>query len=185
MEDGVERTDSGTGQIAKRADGAAGVPPVGAPGTPPTPEQTTESALIEATQKYAFGPGFFLSQLRAFVRERGPGPGERLPALQVHLADGEALDVCHIIGVAPQWIAFAVNDPERPSEGPPTITELVSYETITRVTIQADHRASHIGFDVHRSPGLVHPAISHPPMTAAEALEAAAAEHPLGDETPP
>ncbi len=51
-----------------------------------------------------FGPSFCLGQLGRFVRDRCPDPNEHLPVVQVHLADGEPLDIHHIIGVSPRWL---------------------------------------------------------------------------------
>jgi hypothetical protein len=42
-------------------------------------EAATEAELIKASEVYPFGPGFFLTQLRAFVGEQAPQPTEGLP----------------------------------------------------------------------------------------------------------
>lgn len=84
-----------------------------------------------------FGPAFFLTQLGAFVRERCPMPAEVLPVVEVHLVTGDVLDVCHVIGLAPSWLALAVFD-VRDAQGPPAMrTELLPYAAILRVTIRA------------------------------------------------
>lgn len=97
----------------------------------------------------AFGPIFFLKQLRAFIRDRCPDPSEALPSVQVHLAEGEILDVCHIIGLAPRWLALAAIDMERPAASPRMRTEIVPYWHILRITVRpAGPETGHIGFEV-------------------------------------
>lgn len=107
-----------------------------------------------------FGPGFFLGQLRAFARNSCPEPAEALPSVVVHLATGEALELCHVIGLAPSFAALAVREERRGSGGgaaPPMRTELVPYALITRITIRpgAAGRASHLGFDAGHVPQVV------------------------------
>jgi hypothetical protein len=101
-----------------------------------------------------FGPGFFLGQLGAFARERCPDPGEALPVVEVHLATGEVLDLCHIIGLAPAFVALAVREGPRSGTGDmPMRTELVPYGLVIRVTIRAARAAGgHVGFDVSCRP---------------------------------
>jgi len=67
------------------------------------------------------------------VRDRCPDPKENLPVVQVHLADGETLDICHIIGVSPRWVMLAVRDAASHRDG--MAIELVPYEIIRRVCI--------------------------------------------------
>ncbi len=73
-----------------------------------------------------FGPAFFAGQLRGLVRERCPDPREGLPSVQLHLGSGERLDLCHVIGFAPAWVALAVWE----SGSDAMRTELVPYESI-------------------------------------------------------
>ena len=119
-----------------------------------------------------FGPAFFLTQLRGFVRERCPDPKERLPVVHLHLGDGEVLDVCHVIGIAPRWLALAVRDPEAQGHAGAMRTELVPYETVYRVTIRAVRPAeTHLGFDHGRTPPVFADAR---PRSPEETLRAAA-----------
>jgi hypothetical protein len=62
------------------------------------------------------------------VRDRCPDPKENLPMVRIHVSDGEALDVCHIIGVSPRWVMLAVRDAGNQGDGMPV--ELVPYEII-------------------------------------------------------
>jgi hypothetical protein len=130
-------------------------------------------ALLEP--ECPFGPRFFLTQLRAFARDRCPDPAEGLPVVHLHLGDGEVLDICHLIGLAPRWVALAVRETEG-KEGPSVMrTELVPYEVIHRVTIRAARPAeTHIGFDQGRMPQVFADAEPGPPPSPEEALRAAA-----------
>ena len=117
------------------------------------PEQLEQAALAEATVRHPFGPGFFVTQLRAFARARCPDPALGLPAVEIHLTDGEVLDLCHIIGVTPNWVAVAVNDAEPAAAKPRMRTEFLPYQTITRVTIRiARMETPHVGFEHERVP---------------------------------
>ncbi len=115
-----------------------------------------EAAMRAIEAGVPFGPGFFLKQLGAFLRDRCPDPEANLPGLYLHLADGEVLDVCHIIGIAPGWVALAVRQKDRQSSESTMRTELVPYSMVVRVTIRAgQHGEAHIGFDLGREPSMV------------------------------
>ena len=103
------------------------------------------AAFIRADLACAFGPSFFLGHLGRFVRDHCPDAGENLPVVQVRLADGETLDVCHIIGVSPRWVVLAIHDAANHRDG--MAVELVPFEIIRRVRI-ATRRAENtsIGF---------------------------------------
>lgn len=133
--------------------------------------------LLES--RWAFGPIFFLRQLAVLVRDRCPDPHEGLPAVRLHLGDGEILDVCHIIGVTPTWLAVAVNESERPSGASPMRTEIVPYGMVARVSIRPAQSAEpHIGFDITRRPDVVPSASELRVMTPEEALAAVARQAP-------
>src|SRR5512134_3050886 len=112
---------------------------------------TPEDVTRDSQEEYIFGPPFFLSRLSSFVRDACPDPEEHLPSVEVHLNDGEVLQLCHIIGIAPHWVALAVFDGE--SDGhthAPMRTEIVPYMAVMRVTIRPVRReSSHPGFDAH------------------------------------
>jgi hypothetical protein len=125
-----------------------------------------QTALREVAARCAFGAGFFAGHLGALVRERCPDPREGLPSVQIHLHDGEQLDLCHVIGFAPLWVALAVWE-----HGSHVMrTELVQYELIARVTIGAPGEGRQgIGFDQSHVPMAV-------AMTPEQALRAAGVE---------
>jgi hypothetical protein len=108
-------------------------------------------ARIDAT--LPFGPTFFLRHLGAFVRDCCPDPSEALPFVHVHLSSGDVLDLCHVIGLAPRFVALAVYE----SGGSARVmrTELVPYEAIVRITVRSGKKeGSHIGFSQEQAPAL-------------------------------
>ena len=133
------------------------------------------TAPSEPVSTAPFGPGFFLGQLRAFARDRCPDPSEGLPRVELHLATGEALDLCHVMGLAPCFVALAVRDGS--GSEPQMRTEIVPYSFITRVTIRPLRGAGgHVGFDLHHDPEILAQGDS-----AEETLRAASSlgpEHP-------
>ncbi len=144
------------------------------PGTP-----ADESPLALLDTRCQFGPLFFLRHLGAFVRERCPDPSEGLPIVLLHLVDGEVLDVCHAIGLAPGWAALAVNDTERSPETKMMRTELVPYETIHRVTIRSVRPAEvHVGFAQDQVPQVLSAATAADIRSPEAALRAAATPAP-------
>ena len=112
------------------------------------------TAFTRADLACTFGPSFFLGHLGRFVRDHCPDPKENLPVVQVHLADGEILDLCHIIGVSPRWAMLAVRDAA--GHGDSMAVELVPYELIRRVRIRTQRAESaSIGFSQTRSPEII------------------------------
>ncbi|MBI3399795.1 MAG: hypothetical protein HY048_00120 [Acidobacteria bacterium] len=68
------------------------------------------AALTRADGTCPFGPSFFLGHLGRFVRDHCPAPEEHLPTVQIRLADGQSLDLCHIVGVSPRWVMLAIRE---------------------------------------------------------------------------
>jgi len=144
-------------------------------------EEQQFAQLLRAV-RCPFGPQFFLEQLAAFVRDRCPDPGEQLPRVDLWYL-GEPLAVCHVVAVAPSWVAVAVRD--RHAHDADMRTELIPYETISRVTIGAPvSRSRGVGFDCAHRPEIVEDA--QPPSrllaVAARLSIEDAAEQP--DKTP-
>jgi hypothetical protein len=154
----------------------------GTPAGPPAPEEPElepqalrDAAIAAFAERWPFGPVFFLGQLGAFVRDKCPDPGEGLPVVEIHLADGDVLDLCHVIGVAPTWVALAVNEIEAREDQPRMRTELVPYARIAQVTVRSCRSGSpHLGFASHQAPELLAPG-NRVPATPESALRAAAA----------
>ena len=64
-----------------------------------------------------FGPAFFLTSLGGLVRDRCPDPSEHLSIVELRLHSGEVLDLCHVIGISPQWEALAVREKHETTHG--------------------------------------------------------------------
>lgn len=138
-----------------------------------------ESAAAETASRMPFGPGFFIGQLRAFARDRCPDPKELLPCVELHLATGEVFDLCHVMGLAPAFVALAVREARGGggAEGASMRTELVPYAFITRVTIRPVRGTGpHVGFNPEHAPEIL------PQARPPEELLRAAAGAP---DTPP
>ena len=130
-------------------------------------DAATRKALAEADRAFPFGPSFFLLQLARFVRDSCPDPSERLPVVQLHLADGDALDVCHCIGVSPRWVLLAVPDTAGPRES--MAIECVPFHLIQRVSIHTRRpEGTSLGFSQHQAPAV---------MAAESLLQAAMVTH--------
>lgn len=141
----------------------------------PTPEQMAQMALAEASVRHAFGPAFFMTQLRGFAGEKCPDPALERPVVEIHLGDGETLDLCQIIGVTPAWVALAVRDGDEDEDPPRLRTEFVPFEAIARVTLRASRPESpQLGFEHHRVPKVLS-SQPRPEMTPEAAIRAAAA----------
>ena len=129
-------------------------------------------ATVNASQP--FGPTFFLSHLRGLVRDHCPSPGE-LPRVDVHLHDGELLHVCHVVGLAPLFVAIAVAEPSHPTS---MRLEMIPYDTIRRVTLSSSGREREgVGFEVDRRPAII-----AQPAASAESLLSIASQ-PAGDQS--
>lgn len=134
-------------------------------------ERRESRALVEAIDaRCPFGPLFFVSQLRGFIRDRCPDSQARLPVLEIHLADGHELDVCHVVAIAPAWVALAVYECS-PSGGSRKMrTEIVPYGMIARITVSTERSSEHaLGFDANHPVNLVLKS-AEPERSAEEAL---------------
>lgn len=116
-----------------------------------------------AESRCPFGPRFFLSQLAPFVRDRCPGPNE-LPRVDLWI-DGETHTICHVVAIAPRWLALAVWNGR--GENATMSLEIVPYELISRVTIGAVSRTQAIGFAQAAPPAILEGPIDNPDETFA------------------
>ena len=141
--------------------------------------------LAELGGHACFGPRFFLEQLGGLVRDRCPAPAEELPIVQLHMFGGEVLDVCHVIGLTPVWVALAVYDKPWSSGARVMRTDLVPYQAILRVTIRSAPAGSHrIGFDRDHSPALLGPGGDEACPSAEDLLKTAASARILRERPP-
>lgn len=114
-------------------------------------EEGVESADEEIVERFPFGPTFFVLHLTRFIREECPRSDERMPEVRIFLSEGSVLQLCHIIGVTPRWVALAVFSREADGE---MSSELVPYELIMRVSVTSAGRSRtrSIGFDAAHAP---------------------------------
>lgn len=105
-----------------------------------------------------FGPAFFATVLADRVRAACDGHPEQVPVVELHLADGLTLDLCHIPGLEAQWLAAeAYRDRETCEE---MDLVFVPYGMITRVTVSMWHPSQRpIGFDLAAPPTVANPAV--------------------------
>ncbi|HVV83381.1 MAG TPA: hypothetical protein VHE35_09890 [Kofleriaceae bacterium] len=141
---------------------------------PPAGAVELAAVVRAAGARHAFGPDFFLVHLAAFVRDRCPEEGEHLPRVDLVLADGQSIRICHVIALGPRWVAVAARDDDRRDDRMVMRTEILPYELIARVSIAAgaDHGRG-IGFDRNRQAVIVADA-----QTPEQAFLAAAGQRP-------
>lgn len=94
-----------------------------------------------------FGPEFFTTVLAERVRAECQGRPNQVPVVEVHLLDGYTLDLCHIPGAEPQWMAaYSYRDRETCEE---MDLLFIPYGLVTRVTISLWHTSQRpIGFQL-------------------------------------
>ncbi len=126
-------------------------------GTPVARDQRAAArALAHADGAFAFGPSFFLQQMGRFVQEHCPNPQQHLPLVQIHLADGRTLNICHIIGVSLRWVVLAVR--ESGSHHDEMVVDVVPFEMIRGVSIRQRRHSeatSSIGFSQIQAPEII------------------------------
>lgn len=92
-----------------------------------------------------FGPEFFATVLAARVHAACDGHPDGVPVVELHLADGMTLDVCHIPAIERQWLAAEVYRDKETCEEMDLM--FVPYAFLTRVTVSMWHRNQRpIGF---------------------------------------
>jgi hypothetical protein len=115
--------------------------------------RTRTTAGVGFESPGTFDAAFFSSHLRALVRDRCPNPDETMPAVAIHLATDDVLEVCHVIGLAATWFALAVYDKAEEGGARSMRTELVPYAAIMRITIwRTSPGIPRIGFDPDHPP---------------------------------
>ena len=97
-----------------------------------------------------FDPGFFCEMLPGRVGALCPAPSNNTHVVYLHLTDGTTLDVCHVVKLAPLWIAVAAFR-DVPSCDEMDI-QFVPYSTIHRVAVTSRGTSERtIGFQPDRS----------------------------------
>jgi len=110
------------------------------------PSQAVETAVASGLPAGPpFGPEFFAAVLGDRVRTACDGHPEGVPVVELHLADGMTLDLCHIPALERQWLAAQVYRDKETCEEMDLM--FVPYGLITRVTVSIWHRSQRpIGF---------------------------------------
>ena len=117
---------------------------------PSTPESGSASGLPEPHIGPPFDAAFFASVFGERVRTQcTPRPGD-VPVVEIRLADGAVLDLCHIEGLGRDWLAAqGYRDTQTCDE---MDLVLVPYGLITPITISSwNPHQRRIGFDLERS----------------------------------
>jgi hypothetical protein len=95
----------------------------------------------------AFGPHFYLSVLPDRVISQCQGHPDNIPVVNLHLANGRTLDLCHIVHLADRWFAVQYF---RDSESCEDMdVAFLPYDLVVLVTLSlhsADQRR--IGFNI-------------------------------------
>ncbi len=103
-----------------------------------------------------FDGQFYQATLPDAVRQQCQMNPEHVPVVELHLADGTTLDLCHIVSLAPTW--FAVAYFHNPAEGDEVEQALLSYPLVQWITLSTHPpQVRHIGFDVERSVSAIQP----------------------------
>jgi hypothetical protein len=97
-----------------------------------------------------FDAPFYLAVLPDAVRQQCQVNPEHVPVVELHLGDGTTLDLCHIVPLAPTWLAVAFF--RSPGESDEVEQALLPYPLVQWITLSVRPlRVRHIGFDVDRS----------------------------------
>lgn len=98
-----------------------------------------------------FDRQFFAQILPEHVRSLVRSHAGQTAVLELHLAGGTTLDLCHVVRVADTWVAvahFCRGDREDNTD-----IAFIPYQTIARVTISMrDQAERRIGFDTELRP---------------------------------
>ncbi|MBI4200257.1 MAG: hypothetical protein HY535_07280 [Chloroflexi bacterium] len=102
----------------------------------------------------AFDAGFFQQVLPERVALECEGHPESVPVVQVHLANGTVLDLCHIVHLADAWFAVQHFRDARTCADMDTV--FLPYGLVAMVTVSLHHPASRrVGFSVQPKPKAV------------------------------
>ena len=94
-----------------------------------------------------FDPGFYQTVLPDRVKQQCAMQSGHVPVVEFRLADGTALDVCHIVHLADKWLAVAYfRDASACQE---MDLAFFGYEMVARVTLSMhDPRSRRLGFEI-------------------------------------
>lgn len=108
-------------------------------------ELVSPSRVVRASPP--FGPEFFRAVLPDRVSTLCAGQPELTPVVQLHLADGYAPDVCHVLSLGPDWLVANVFRDKETCEEMDLI--FLPYSLVMRVTVSLHHPAQRpAGFQI-------------------------------------
>ena len=98
-----------------------------------------------------FDANFYRSVLPWWIRTQCEGKPEGIPVVELRLADGAVLDLCHIVNLAEEWMAVShFRDLGKCDD---MDLAFVRYESVMRIDLSIhDPRSRRIGFDVTKVP---------------------------------
>jgi hypothetical protein len=125
-----------------------------------------------------FDSAFYQAMLPDAVKQQCQTVPGQVPVVELHLADGTTLDLCHIVALAPTWLAVVYF--HNPAEGDEVEQAFLPYRLVQWITLSAHpSHVRHIGFDVERSVAATQRALVAPeasaPGAASESAEDRAA----------
>src|SRR5574341_1750905 len=102
-------------------------------------------------ERRVFDAGFYRTVLPWWIRTQCEGKLRGVPVVELRLADGAVLDVCHLVNLADQWMAIShFRDAETCDD---MDMAFIRYETVMRINVSMhDPKSRRIGFDVTKSP---------------------------------
>ena len=126
---------------------------------------SSETIQVDFTVGPPFNFHFFRTMFPDRVRSMCPGQGEQIPGVVLKSVDDCTLDLCHIMLLAPKWMAVAAFRETGTCEEMDTV--FVPYESILRVTVSArDGARRHMGFRFDQTaPALVETAPHKVPIS--------------------
>lgn len=98
-----------------------------------------------------FDANFYRSVLPWWIKTQCEGKPEGIPVVELRLADGAVLDLCHVVNLAEQWMA--VSHFRNVTNCEEMDMAFVRLETVMRIDLSMhDPKSRRIGFDVTRVP---------------------------------
>lgn len=107
------------------------------------------SQYRETVQGHPFGRDFFATVFADRVRAMCEGDPDRVPVVQLDLADGSTLDLCHIEALSSSWMAVMAYRDQATCETMDLL--FVPYALVLKVRVSAEQTAERrVGFQLHR-----------------------------------
>ncbi len=117
---------------------------------PGSSEETPQGGPILPPHQFVgpvFGPEFYASVLRDRVVSECHGEPGKVPVVNLHLANGRVLDLCHITYLSDRWLGLQYfRDSETCGD---MDLAFLPYELVTMVTVSIHHpQERRLGFSI-------------------------------------